>query len=202
MGSYLTYLLKVMKIYTANTNNYDRPREDIQVFTDNSLFQNPVRNARFFKILPPFDGEDTLWLDANITLKEDLDSFIEWFCPEGYDMAVWEHPFRDCVYDEAAEILRYDHPKYRQCHDDVRRQVQWLQSMGYPKDNGLAETNVLFRRHSREMVKFNNEWFAQLSRFSHRDQLSFNPALETTNLRVKYHNYNVREHISFYYEQH
>ena len=43
---------------------------------------------------------------------------------------------------------------------------------GYPKDNGLAETTCVMRRHTPAVIKFNEEWWKELRANSIRDQLS------------------------------
>ena len=195
-----------MKIYTANIGDYDPPRkDDVLTLSQGKLFKEDVRNARCYKILSHkyFPNEDiTIWLDANIHLKEDTASFLDWFLGDN-DIATWEHPYRDCVYDEANELIRLsNHPKFAFRHD-FQEQLEHLKETGYPKNNGLAETNVLVRRNTPEVNRFNEAWFAELCRYSHRDQLSFNPIInQFPLLKVKYNKGDVRYHPSFEYEQH
>lgn len=47
----------------------------------------------------------------------------------------------------------------------------------YPVNNGLNETNILYRIHSNDIKRFNDFWWSCIERYSRRDQLSFNFAL-------------------------
>lgn len=186
-------------VYTAITGGYEKPKTDQNwgnadwiFFGDkkaggrwkfrkaSSVFCDPRLNARFHKIIPEFENYDFyIWIDGSISLKVTPETLIANI--GGADMLVHKHPTRDCVYDEAKEVLRLklDYP------EAVAKQVKRLEEFGYRKHNGLAETKVVVRRNCKAIDKFNEEWFHQLLTGSSRDQLSFNPAATMCQIAFK-----------------
>jgi len=86
------------------------------------------------------------------------------------DVATFKHPTRDCIYDEAAAVIGYGKAN----PNVVRAQVAYYRAAGYPEHIGLVATGLVIRRHTDEIVRFNEIWWALMSRFTARDQLSFN----------------------------
>ncbi len=137
---------------------------------------DPARTARFVKTHPHlyFAGYDrVIWVDANLRIN----CLVEDLIPPGQenaDLVTWQHPLRDCVYQEASECL------LRQKDDEasIVQHVQRLRQAGYPENNGLIESSVIvaFLRSPR-LVPFMNEWWRLIDNGSRRDQMSFNPAL-------------------------
>jgi len=137
-----------------------------------SLFDDPVRNAKIHKVLaheylPNYDY--SLWIDGSITLNVPVRDLIERFLGQA-DFAVFSHFARDCIYEEA-----------RVCRESgldsaslIDSQVSSYRAQGYPAHAGLCELSILLRRHTAAVEAFNNAWWAEICRFSRRDQLSFN----------------------------
>jgi hypothetical protein len=87
------------------------------------------------------------------------------------------HPWRDCAYDEAEEVLRGDMDSELR----VREQMDQYDRSGFPRHAGLIASTFLLRRHSDETLKrFAEMWFSHVLRYSKRDQLSFNFAARKT----------------------
>lgn len=184
-------------IYTVLTGDYDRleqPRAvdagyDYVCFTDQAgrkgvwqlreiplASRNPVLRARYAKLhphllLPEYDL--SVFMDANLCIAS----------PEFYDvvaackaeMAVLEHPERNCVYDE----LRYCYLKEKIGTRAAFAHLRRLKALGMPRHAGLYETNVLLRRHNQAaVVALDERWWALLLESAcTRDQLSLTPAL-------------------------
>ena len=117
-------------VYTALYGNHDSLKEPVMAqdecsfvcFTDmNDIDSNtfevkryprinfdPVRSARFFKLLPHLffpKYEYSIWIDASIVIKkENLRSLIEKYLCED-DIAMFTHAERDCIYDEGAVCI-------------------------------------------------------------------------------------------------
>src|SRR5262245_18725940 len=95
----------------------------------------------------------------------------------------FRHPWRNCVYDEAEEILANK-------MDDARRiedQMSFYRRVGYPARNGLTAGTVRLRRHMDErLIAASEMCFEQLLRFSMRDQLSFDVAAWLNGLTIDY----------------
>jgi len=155
----------------------DRPRPNVAIW--DVRVQPPeqktlVRAARHRKIMPHLyldsDATFSLWVDSNIQFHGvNVVSLIQTYL-NGYDMALFNHAERICVYEEAKAVLalRKEFPSV------VHRQMSAYKLVGYPANNGLCETGVLLRRHTRGLKRFNEAWWAELEMYSHRDQLSFN----------------------------
>jgi len=89
-------------LYTAITGDKDFPRKDIKVFSEYNEFKRPVMNAKIYKILAHqyIDEDISVWLDGNLFLKIPEEQLVKEFLGDA-DMAIFKHPDRDCVYDEA-----------------------------------------------------------------------------------------------------
>jgi hypothetical protein len=146
-------------------------------------FREPIMSAKIFKILPHkfFPAGISIWLDGNIFLNVAKEAAAELL--EGNDMAVFRHACRKDVYEEAEAIKHY-YPKWS---DLVDEQIDIYRKMGVPNTLPLAECPVLIRKHSPLMDAFNEAWWAEICRFSPRDQLSFPITVANfPELKVKY----------------
>lgn len=143
-------------------------------------YQNPVKTkiARWVKthpeqLLPEYEA--SLWIDSNIIIVDDIvyKRFGE-IISEGSLVATMRHSLRQCAYEEMFEILCCGFE-----HEDVT--LKWgqvLRKEKYPRNNGLCETGVFFRKHSVAAVQtFDKLWWDIIERYSRRDQYSVNYAL-------------------------
>ena len=134
-----------------------------------------VKNARWHKInahilFPEYDI--SLWMDGNISIAgRNIYDIVDKLVQDDIMVAVPLHPSRTCIYDEARVIkkLHIDIPK------TVNREMRYLRQMGYPKNNGLSETNIMFRRHN-QIKEVLDLWWQMVRDYSKRDQLSYNYA--------------------------
>ena len=134
------------------------------------------RRSRYVKLLPHrvlSEYDISVWMDANIVVKD----------PRFYDrvgsavssgclIAQVPHPYRDCVYEEAAWCYK----DMRISLGDALRQTRHLSSEGFPRHFGLFENNLIFRRHNDPVVeRISENWWKEYESFSARDQLSLMP---------------------------
>ena len=84
------------------------------------------------------------------------------------DLAIPKHPDRDCAYVEAAFCAR----RGKDRAETLTRQAQAYRKAGLPERWGLAETRVVIRRNTPEIVALNEAWWAEIKRHSLRDQVS------------------------------
>jgi len=134
----------------------------------------PARMARHVKImaheyLP--DEELSMWVDGCTLLLPGHDP--RQLCETHlavYDIAAIKHGERNCVHQEAETCLLL---KKGDAYTIIQQMAHYNRE-GYPRRNGMVETNVLLRRHTDTARQFNEAWWALMQRFSHRDQLSFN----------------------------
>ena len=192
-------------VYTAIFGDKDDLKEppmklegcDLVCFTDNqylkskafdirvypSINSDPVRCARMFKVLPHwfFTGyEYSLWIDACVLFKRgDIQELINHYLRE-YNMAIFAHSCRDCIYDEADVCItaHKDNPEI------IRQQVEQYREEGYPPHNRLVESTIILRKHlSADVIRIDEDWWSQIVKSSRRDQLSFNYVAWKNNFR-------------------
>jgi len=183
-------------VYTAITNGYDtlkpvpaswRGQCEFVAFTEQTAnamgwsirtpcadFSDPVRNARDHKIMAHKwlgDNIYSIWVDGSVFVKATCSpqALIDQ-CLAKNDLAVHKHHTRCCVYDEAIACLKAgkDRP------DVIGTQMRRYRAEGYPVKNGLVETMVLIRRHTKRVAGFCEAWCHEINNGSRRDQLSFN----------------------------
>mgnify|MGYP003791602921 CR=1 FL=1 len=133
----------------------------------------PRRASRYFKAnahlaLP--EAEVSLWIDASIvivapiTLARLADRFLR-----DADICVFAHHSRRSVAEEAAACKALGLDDSTIIDPQLERQA----AEGMPPGLGLAELPVILRRHTPAIRVFNEAWWEQILRGSHRDQLSF-----------------------------
>lgn len=188
-------------IYTAVVGNYDKILQPLVV--DNSfdyiLFSNDIKEdkvgvwqirkidyysedqikiARWVKthperLLPGYDF--SVWMDANIQIAT---NFTYQRSKELFDdniiISSITHPERKCIYEEMFAVFIYR-------YETLNTILKWskvLNKSNYPSNNGLNETNVIFRNHKKLQTKiFDDLWWSCIEQYSRRDQLSFNYVL-------------------------
>lgn len=205
---------KEIVIYTAICNGYDSLKEqppsarngvDFVAFTDSGEntktwdvrpvckdYKDPNRNAKIHKILSHqyfTDKRYSLWIDGSITIDFPfaIEKLIEMYLAD-HDIAVFKHPDRNCVYQEANACLqqKLDDPNI------IRKQIQKYTKEGYPSNAGLAECTVILRRHTDTIKRFNEAWWDEIRNGSRRDQISFNYVAKKLNVKIRYFPGNLR----------
>ena len=189
-------------IYTCITGNYEalvpltnrQSDFDYICFTDNSgltsdfweLRQVPqellklscVKQQRIIKICPHRylpDYDESIWIDGAVDVLSDPNKFIEKFCSDSNkSVFIRKHPSRNCIYTEGLTCIKLRKDKAA----IVNPQLDKYRKENFPKNFGLAETNIIYRKHKNPYcVKLMDLWAIELLNGSHRDQLSFNYAL-------------------------
>ena len=161
-------------IYTAICGKYPIERDDIYCFTGEGMFQEPVMEAKRYKILPHKffpEAEFTIWVDGNIYPKMQKDYMVAQLLGEA-DIAIFRHGFRENVYQEFEE-LRHDprfHIPYLQ--DKMAEQEARYKKEGLPPVQ-LYECNFMIRRNNSRVNDLMDKWWVEICRYSWRDQLSF-----------------------------
>ena len=135
-----------------------------------------VKKQRIIKICPHRylkEYDISIWVDGNLEIQRDLVGFIEQYDLDKCPFYVRVHPCRRCVYAEAKACIRL----HKDTEENINYQVDTYKKDGYPKNIGMAETNVLLRKHNDiKCQMLDNLWASELLKYSHRDQLSFNYA--------------------------
>jgi len=159
--------------YIIFTDNADIKTADYKVIICPLIDTDPCRNARFYKMNAHIVLKDynySLWIDANKSINgADVNALFKKYLKK-HDIALHGHPLRDCIYQEA-EICIKDS---RDLQEIITTQMQKYKKEGYPENNGLASTGIIFRRHSPMIARLNEAWWNEILMHSRRDQLSFN----------------------------
>jgi hypothetical protein len=119
---------------------------------------------------------------------------------DGYDMAVFRHPERKCVYAEGlAAVGLYQNDKL---HSEIFDQMDAYRDSGYPKNNGLWECGIIVRRHTQAVKNLCLDWWAEICRWSNRDQMSFPVVLSRHDIKLRTIDGNMREHPKVDFKRH
>lgn len=143
---------------------------------------HPNRAAKTPKCLPwLYTGcESSVWIDASYQVTSP--TFVEDVLRYADPIAQFNHPWRQCVYDEAAESRLL--PKYADQLDVIKEQMWWLDYVrNHPKDFGLWATGVIARHHTPEVIQMGFDWLADIHQYSYQDQLSHPNACLRNGLR-------------------
>lgn len=140
-------------------------------------------DARYHKIMCHYmdDCDCSIWIDANNRLWDDPVSICKKWLADA-DIAVFRHPYRDCIYveEQACEHFKKDSPEV------MRQHVARYRAEGYPAHNGLASTGFIARRHTPQVKKFNEFWWNEVLSGSYRDQLSFPYVAWKTGMKIQW----------------
>ncbi|NIK92529.1 DUF616 domain-containing protein [Mangrovimonas sp. CR14] len=140
------------------------------------IYDDITKNARYYKILglEAFKNYDyVIWHDANMQINhEEVPNLLKFVSKNG--LAFFDHPERDCVYDEAIKCIKLekDYP-----HQLLKQVLKYFLK-GVKNNKGLFATGLFVRNN-----KFNNEdflksWWFETKTFSRRDQISLSYCLK------------------------
>ncbi len=148
------------------------------------VFGDPVLENRFAKMHPHLlfpEHECSVYIDGSITPKQGVRALAE-DALRDHDFALFSHPFRHCVYDEAAECAAIGHGWY----GEFARQALRYRDEGMPARAGLFECNILFRRHHvPAVVALMQAWWDEFTHGVRRDQLSLPYVLRKAGVAVR-----------------
>jgi hypothetical protein len=182
--------MKKFLVYTALFGGYDELMDPVEVddnieyvcITDNENLRSNVwkfiiddsdelsaaKNRRY-KFLPNLvfiEYDYSLYVDSNIKInRSPYPLMIEMM---DYDICIPSHVKRNCVYDEADACYIAKKLKY----DEVRLYKQHLKHIQFPRNAGMTENGIIFRRHhSKNSVKWGERVWELYNSLVRRDQL-------------------------------
>ena len=166
------------------------------------LYKDSTRTARKYKILPHRflpEYDLSIWVDGNELVVGDVNKMLEKYL-ENENMAVYNHMScwdrRDCVYQEAQALFNLgikDSTNWKDNPKIISEQMNRYNKEGYPPNNGLIVSGVMFRRHnSPQVIKCMEFWWEELKKGSKRDQLSFNYSSWKTKTNFNWINQDIR----------
>jgi len=130
----------------------------------------PRRTARHYKALPHYylpDADVTIWVDGNVRLLAPPEMIVDKYLGDA-DLAIFRHPDRVCLYDEAAFCAKVG----KDSREVLDRQTARYRVDGMPRKWGLPETRCVIRRNTQRMVDLDALWWHELQEYSVRDQVS------------------------------
>jgi len=139
---------------------------------------------RYAKMLPHrlgLEADLSLYVDGNVLFKRDPAERIKSVLAEA-KIAAYRHPQRDCAYAELRENLRlgFVGPV------PVWRQVRKFGHAKLPRNTGLFEAGVMFRRHAdADIIALDELWWSMWQDGLGRDQPLFSAALWATGTTVE-----------------
>jgi O-antigen biosynthesis protein len=143
---------------------------------------SPRMNAKHYKMAVPDAGPNdiSVWIDASIRVT-DVHEMVKVIkaALKGHDLALFKHPERTSVYDEA--VVSMNLPKYAGL--PLLKQADTYIAAGLPADAGLWAGGVIARRHHAQRVNFEKEWWAENVEWSYQDQLSLPYVLWKNNIK-------------------
>jgi hypothetical protein len=156
-------------IYTAIFGNKDKPRNDVYQFKENLGYDDPRMAAKIYKILPHLfmDVKWSVWIDGNIRLNISEKELI--WMTKPHEIGVFKHWERNCIYDEGEFCKKVGKGN----PEKIDKQLFDYKKMGYPQKNGLGQCSIIVRKHTPAIERLNEKWWAHISRYSIRDQISF-----------------------------
>lgn len=166
-----------MKIveFTINIGGYDKPRTDLININNCDIFRNNARNSRCIKILAHkyIDADFSIYYDSNKRKNTTLtnEEIIDKYLGDGDICVTYRRGTKSCVYDEIERAKRrINDPGELQI---INEQYEHYRSIGIPENIGVCGYQPLIRRHSQMMNEFNEAWWAEMCRWSYRDQVCF-----------------------------
>ena len=186
----LNFLKRV--VYTAVFGGFDEIKKapqiegiDFVLFTDRDDMEvegwqinvcdpvegNPRMAAKRYKMLPHVfleSYDETLWIDGSFAPNSSIVEAFNYL--DERPLAVFLHPDRWCIYEEAdvsAKMPKYD---ARALTDQVRA----YRLAGHPIQGGLYACGIIARNNRAKVIReFNAEWWHECQAFSPQDQVSF-----------------------------
>ena len=141
-----------------------------------------TKNARWHKLHPNIlfpEVDESIWIDANIDIL--TDELFKVISSHNTDMLIPKHYIRDCIFEEIEAVKQ---AKYED--ENILKDVKnYLIKNNMPKNYGLNETNIIYRKHNSEKIKkIMTEWWNMIENLSKRDQLSLSYILWKNKIHV------------------
>lgn len=141
--------------------------------------QHPNRAAKRPKLAPweYTSAPASIWVDASFRIVSP--TFATDVLSAAQPVAQFEHPWRDCLYEEAAASA--DLAKY--AAEPITEQAAYYRKRGHPEHWGLWAAGVIARQHTPAVRALGAAWAHEVNVWSFQDQISQPYVLRETGLR-------------------
>jgi hypothetical protein len=142
---------------------------------------HPNRAAKRPKFLPweYTDAPRSVWVDGAFRIVSDR--FAAEALQHADPIAQFVHPWRDCLYDEAAVCIAI--AKYKYPLGLMAQQAEAYRQAGHPAHWGLWATGVIARQHTDAVRDLGHRWLAETDTRTFQDQISHPFVLREVGLR-------------------
>lgn len=147
----------------------DQPlKSDIWQIINTDVIDTPRRTARWYKIMGWIDWEESIWIDCSFQINVDLNEWWERYAKKDFNAA--KHPLRTCVYREAEACI----VGKRGEEELIKSQIDHYKRIGV-KDyqDRVITSGMMLRRNTPETIKLCELWWAEVAKWSTRDQIAF-----------------------------
>lgn len=142
-----------------------------------------VLDSRFVKMHPHLlfpEHSCSVYVDGSVCIRGMISRLVRSALRDGV-LAMYAHPFRDCIYDEAKECAALGYDWYWHIRDQMNR----FAAAGFPHQYGLFEAGILIRKHhDPHLVSLMEMWWREFQGGVRRDQLSLSFLLWKHNFPV------------------
>ncbi len=162
--------------YCISDNQISLPKE-YKLIKTKYIDSNPRKTARFAKLHPHFyfrEYDYVIWVDANILALNGFSEYLKKHIENGTTLSLIKHPNRESYIQEAKECIRIKADNA----EIIEEQLSTYEAEDIDANN-LIETNVIISSLKDKKSKtFYATWWSQIEKYSIRDQLSVNYALQ------------------------
>ncbi len=137
-------------------------------------FASPVMNAKIHKILTHkyVDSPYIVWMDGSMVLKQDPHRLVELM--KDKDFAFFKHHSRGDLYKEIKACIQVKRGNPREL---IEQKEDYLKR-GIPARLGMSECAAFIRRNIPNANIVFEKWWAEICRYSERDQVSWPVAFQ------------------------
>lgn len=157
------------------------------------LQPRPTRSARKRKSLAPLlfpDATWVIWLDANFSLQIPPEELVERYPG---DVTCWSHHRRKRIVEECRAVIAHKVA----IPERAKAQLKAYRSQGFDTDERpmrvLSQTGVMIRRNTPKVIEFSRAWWAQIRRWTLRDQMSCDFAAWRVGVEISHFDHRYRE---------
>lgn len=153
--------------YRCFTDIHQDPVQGWEIVHVSRHAGSPRRAARRLKCMShEIDCDVSVWIDGNMHPLLSKDDILD-IVSRG-DFTCHSHPARNSLYEEAATCKELGVGN----KTELNSQIEKYRTLGMPDDTWLAETGVVVRNHTPNVIALNEMWWDEILNGSDRDQIS------------------------------
>lgn len=131
--------------------------------------------SNLFLIEPLKQYDICIYIDGNAQIKNPklISTLLKQINPTEYDMIIFRHPYRNCIYTEAHVSMHM--PKYN--NTDLLRQIKDYHTLGYPSNNGLYWNGfiIYLKPFAKHMQPFYDMYTQHMLQYVKNQNIHFHP---------------------------